>query len=226
MGKSTLCKKMVHDYIHEYIWSEFFDRVLWVPLRKLKGRSKPGYNLERFLSDEYFSESEDREDLTKALWRTIHHNKDRTLFILDGLDEVSQDLNSESSDFLQELLHQRLAIITSRPYGINQSAINDIDLTLEIISFYPDQVDEYIQKNAGDKIEEIQAFVKEHWIIQGLARIPIQLDALCYCWETSLSRSNNVKTMTTLYRAVERSLWNKDIEQLEKSPPRKASSAL
>jgi hypothetical protein len=46
VGKTTLCKKIVHDFTHGKIWKDLFSRVLWVPLRRLKGWSCSRYNLE------------------------------------------------------------------------------------------------------------------------------------------------------------------------------------
>lgn len=36
VGKTTLCKKIVYDYLYHAMWKDVFDWVLWVPLRKLK----------------------------------------------------------------------------------------------------------------------------------------------------------------------------------------------
>lgn len=38
VGKTTLCNKMVHDFLHGQTWGELFDRLLLIPLRKLKGK--------------------------------------------------------------------------------------------------------------------------------------------------------------------------------------------
>src|SRR5262249_668601 len=94
VGKTTLCKKSVHDYVTHGIWSELFDRVLWIPLRKLKGR-RGIYNLGELFYDEYFSQHPEGRSLSNALWRTLDANGDRSLFILDGLDEVSQVLDGD-----------------------------------------------------------------------------------------------------------------------------------
>jgi hypothetical protein len=55
VGKTTLCKKIVHDFIHRKMWHGLYDRILWVPLRNLKqaDRQKPGYNLGDLLIHEF-----------------------------------------------------------------------------------------------------------------------------------------------------------------------------
>ena len=54
IGKTTLCKKMVYDYIHNNMWVDLFDRLIWIPLRKLRNQLRPGYSLKELLYNEYF----------------------------------------------------------------------------------------------------------------------------------------------------------------------------
>jgi hypothetical protein len=62
----------------------------------------------------------------------------RTLFLLDGLDEVSQDIGNKSNifRFLEELLNQPNIIITSRLSGKLPPGLAAIDIELETIGFY------------------------------------------------------------------------------------------
>jgi HEAT repeat protein len=231
VGKTTLCKKIVHDFTYNRIWRDLFDRVLWVPLRNLKQdarRNIAGYNLGHLFRDEYFSQHFEGSSLAQVLWRTVEGaRRDRTLFILDGLDEVSQDLEGHMLHFFKELLDQPRVIITSRPHVVLPPGINPIDLELETIGFNPDQVNIYIKMAFGnlemggideidlEKPREIQAYLREHQLIQSLVRIPIQLDALCYTWDTFTSNSAP-QTMTAIYIAIEEGLWKKDIVRLQK----------
>lgn len=74
VGKTTLCKRMVYDFTHDTklhrSWAELFDRLLWVPLRRLKGRSGKSYNLGNLFHDEFFSQCKDEESrrLVGAIW--------------------------------------------------------------------------------------------------------------------------------------------------------------
>ncbi|KAL6904384.1 armadillo-type protein [Trichoderma evansii] len=228
VGKTTLCKKIVHEFT-QGTWSEWnnlFDRVLWVPLRNLKleeRRQQPAYDFEALLTHEFFSLPNNKPDFAKHLALSLETNSSKTLFLLDGLDEISQDLagNNSMSRFLNELLEQPNLIVTSRPSG---RLPLKLDLELEAIGFYPDQVKEYIKKTFTNPktteidektVDNIQSFLRDHWLIQGLVRIPIQLDALCYSWKDI--RSDMPETMTALYQAIEFSLWKKDIVRLEKT---------
>ena len=225
IGKTTLCKKMVYDYIHHNMWIDLFDRLIWIPLRKLRNQLKPGYSLKDLLYNEYFLDRMDGHLFADALWRVILESSARTLFILDGLDEVAQEFDPQTGQTLQNLLNQSHVIITSRPYRSSLEYMKPPDLKLETIGFYPKQANAYINKAIGNgAAREIQSFMQEHSLIQGLARIPIQLEAICYCWD---GISPDVPTtMTTLYQAIELSLWRKDAWNLTKVTDRDAAQQL
>ena len=223
VGKTTLCKKMVHEFArcseHFRKWHELFDRVLWVPLRRLKEWSPTQYDLEELFSHEYFAQQdrETRATLAKELRRIVE--KGRTLFILDGLDEIAQELTREDfkSEFLKSLLNQQNVAITSRPHASLPANVQPPDLELETIGFYPDQVKAYLQATSTDpkRVEDVQSYLQAHQLIQDLVRIPIQLDALCFTWD-NFHRKAVPQTMTAFYQAIEESLWKKDVLRIRK----------
>lgn len=217
VGKTTLCKKIIHDNLYDGRWAGSFCRLLWVPLRTLKGKSSSEYNLKDWLRAEYFRAG-DGDILAEAVRQAVDYpdKYGKTLFILDGLDEVSRELDSETSGLLRDLLNQPHVIITSRP-GTSLARFNNIDLELETVGFYPEQVQAYITKAVPDQEKEIQSFLEDRWLLQGLVRIPIQLEALCYSWDAGTANSGGAPTtMTTLYQAIERKLWKKDVVRLGK----------
>lgn len=227
VGKTTLCKKIVYEFTNKTWskWNELFDRVLWVPLRNLKlseRRKKAKYTFEHLFSHEFLLPT-NGQSLARALSRELDSKTNKTLFILDGLDEVSQDLIGDGSmpRFLAELLRQPNVVITARP---SAKPPPNLDLELETIGFGPDQVNDYIENTFTDletgginraKIDKVQSFLKERWLIQGLVRIPIQLDAFCYTWD-ELNPDAIPDTMTGMYNNIVQKLWNKDIERLAK----------
>ncbi|CEF84083.1 unnamed protein product [Fusarium graminearum] len=220
VGKTTLCKKMVHDFIRNKMWHETFDRVLWVPLRNLKQRAGLGYDLRTLFDHEFFRFSgehkkSDGTRFARELYKTL--TLGRTLFILDGWDEVAgTSKDDDMFAFLYELLSQPNVIITSRPSATLPHGI-DVDLELETIGFSPAQVDEYIEKTHGENVDELKAFLRSHQLVRGLVRIPVQLDAFCYCWgDIGSDREKKPETMTTLYQAIQTSLCKKDAARLEK----------
>jgi predicted NACHT family NTPase len=167
VGKTTLCKKIVYEFLNHGMWNDLFDLLLWVPLRKLKWKSSSAiYNMENLFYDEYFSQHAEGKNLAWAMWMSINKSPvQKTLFILDGLDEVSQEwsLGTPMNEFLSCLLAQPQVIITSRPQTLNQNDLESIDLELEKTGFLPEQVMAYVEKvHNKPTAEQIQTFIHSH----------------------------------------------------------------
>jgi hypothetical protein len=176
MGKTTLCKKIVYDFLHHQMWGKSFNRVLWIHLRSFKGRS----SLEELLNKEYFSMHMECECLVPALWKAIcNPNDERTLLILGGLDEALGEQNDSGTNLtesLKDLLNRHNVVITSWPYAVNLSGLRPFDLELETVGFHPDQVQAYLAKFVNDNspADRIQSFIESHWLVHGLVQIPTE----------------------------------------------------
>lgn len=219
VGKSTLCKKIVYDYIYHNMWLTIINRVIWLPLRQLKGRDMQKYNFKRLLYERYFNDgSQEGVLLADGLYAEIIKEESTTLFILDGLDEVLEDISSGESELLLSLLQKPRAIITTRPYAVDRTLIKNIDREVETIGFYKDQVGQYIKAVAPKIVDEVKAFLSTHPRVEELASIPVQLDAFCYIFERgTFDEGEGPQTMTELYNAIEQMMWKKDVVQLEKN---------
>ncbi|KAF9111580.1 hypothetical protein BGX27_004723, partial [Mortierella sp. AM989] len=214
IGKTTLCKKLVHLSLSGQ-WRDNFDGVLWLPLRELRSSFK-SRNFMDLLSEKYFSGYSDlkRMGLARTLFTQAENGK--VLFILDGLDELQTDDDRALKDFLSQLLRQQHVVITSRPSGVDKSILPTIDLELETIGFSPQNVKDYLQNVAPDMAKEVQDFIYRTPIIQGLVNIPVQLDAICYSWGSLPSNINEI-TITELYQVMVCKLWRKDAVRLGKT---------
>ncbi|KAJ5738243.1 hypothetical protein N7493_001398 [Penicillium malachiteum] len=174
------------------MWNSLFDRILWIPLRNFKLLPPDRVDLQEFFRVEYFRNTPtNKERFSRELCHQVHEARDqRTLFVLDGLDEVSEALGEghKHHDLLKELLNMPACIVTSRPRVILPDYCKyQFDLKLETIGFYPEQQ---------------------------LVRIPIQLDALCFIWEAdkrAVLGESKLETMTSIYQTIMRSLWRKDV---------------
>jgi hypothetical protein len=223
VGKTTLCKKIVHDFLYQGMWQEHFNILLWIPLRSLKGISSENSTLDDLFHRNFFSHLSQGRGLGSMLQGTVSNSvyRPKVLLILDGLDEVSQEWNSETPTYnlLLHLLNFPQVIITSRPYGMTL-AKGFFDLELEVVGFHAEQVEAYVQKLTShnpDKAASILAFVREHEVIEGLVRIPIQLDAVCYSWDQGFMGREGPRTMTSLYETLALKLWQKDALRLTDS---------
>ncbi|KAF5722109.1 NACHT LRR PYD domain-containing protein [Fusarium mundagurra] len=217
VGKTTFCKKAVHDFVQNQVWRQHFDRILWVRLRNLLSRDG-GHNLKDLFCDEFFSQHPKCSDLAGALRDACADPAGgKTLFLLDGLDEVWHLLQpgDDLARFVICLLNQPNVLALSRPSVPIRSGIQAFDLELEMIGFGTDQVYEYVKHMEPERHKEIQTFLSSRPLIQDLVRIPIQLDALCYGWDQV--HNHGPETMTDLYQSIEKGLWSKDIVRLGKS---------
>ncbi|KAK7996439.1 hypothetical protein PG989_004479 [Apiospora arundinis] len=211
VGKSTLCKRIVFDHIHKGMWDDIVDRVIWLPLRELKGRDPWTFGLQELLLARYFSGSEDKKLLVDALCDESDENESRTLFVLDGLDEMQGD----APDILKHLAGRPRVIITTRPHAYNTNVIQKLDREVETLGFNGSQVKEYIEKVMPGQATNVHAFLDTHPTVEGLMRIPVQLDAFCYSFEANDAiRTSAPRTMTELYVVIERVIWRKDVVYL------------
>lgn len=219
IGKTTLCKKIVHDFLQLRLWNDIFDRIFWLPLREIKANDKI-YDLGHLICEEYLYETPGKEALAKQVWTALAKAKfHRTLFLLDGLDEVSDEL-SQGHKLLGSLLNLPNIIVTCRPHMPLPMTLNtNFDLELETIGFYPHQVKEYVTRYfPSDQVKSAQilSYLEKHRLVQSLMRIPALLDALCWTWdeleEDEDFQENQVQTqtMTSIYKAIETKLWGKD----------------
>lgn len=224
VGKTTLCKKIVYDFYHLQQWNDRFRRLLWVPLRRLSNR-RGHYTLEDLLRQEYFGQHTSPDLMIAEMYRQCNKSDDaKTLFLLDGLDEIWQDrVHSDLDEFVQHLLNRPNVIITSRPSVQFLGGIDPFDIELETVGFYPTQVRQYVKSMEPRNASSILSFLDERPLIAGLVRIPIQLDALCFAWKDrsaiQSAGSSQPETMTDLYRAIEKGIWKKDAVALERIKP-------
>ncbi|MCX8567338.1 MAG: HEAT repeat [Glomeribacter sp. 1016415] len=222
VGKTTLSKKIVYEYTQKAQWRDRFDWLFWIPLRTLKGKST--CDLVTLFHETYFQSHPNGQALAKALETHINGPaKDKTLFVLDGWDEIAQEWGEHEpmSEFLKRLLNQPAVLITSRPY-VDLKQAQAMDLELETVGFSPENVITYLDNRdvmTALEAKEIKHFIQTNTFIQGLVNVPIQLDALCYSWDEIKRMQKEVPgamTVTALYQAMMNKLWRKDMLRLGK----------
>ncbi|CAO3569034.1 unnamed protein product [Mortierella alpina] len=219
VGKTTLCKKLVHAH-QTGLWKDRFDAVLWLPLRQIKAFKSR--TVEGLFREKFFTRGLDQEGAGLAHELAVSAQHGRVLFVLDGLDEVAKDSRCEEGaalkEFLRVLLLQQHVVITSRPSGLDRSLLPPtIDLELETIGFSAQNVQDFLSRVLKpEAIATVQNFIRQTPLIQGLVNIPVQLDVICYSWD-SLPTDGPTITMTGLYQLMVRKLWCKDALRLRKS---------
>ncbi|KAF9946612.1 hypothetical protein BGZ72_000184, partial [Mortierella alpina] len=218
IGKTTLCKKLVHAH-QTGLWRDCFDTVLWLPLRQLKAFKVR--TLEGLFREKFFIQGLDQEGVALAHALAVSAQQGRVLFILDGLDEIVSDTECAEGIALRSILNILLAqqhvVITSRPSGLDQSLLPSIDLELETVGFSQQNVSDFLTKVLQpEAARTVQVFIQQTPLIQGLVNIPVQLDVICFSWDL-LPKDGPAITMTGLYQLMVRKLWCKDALRLKKT---------
>ena len=191
IGKTTFCLKLAHDWGHGKIPAECsfpkFELVLLLKCRDIHE------DIMETISEQLLPE--DMEEKTKErLFDFIKdfHNQEKTLIILDGLDELPKD----SERYVDKLLQRRIlsfcyVLATSRQErGIDARKKYGFDILLEIKGFTESDSFEYIRKhfkNVGPlhlpKGESLIKEIKENTLLHALRNNPLNLLLLCVIYE-------------------------------------------
>ena len=174
--------------------------------------------------------------MAKQLLKNEFLNK--TLLLFDGLDEISHRWTREDDTlkFIESIICDAPnVIVTSRPQA-NIFDVGKFDLELETIGFTSNQINAYLENCIRDRnsISRIQALISKKPLVQGLLRIPIQLDAFCCTWSSRIPSSttetdgihpessggldeDDVSTMSALYQSITNELYRKDLDRLDRA---------
>ncbi|CAH3172029.1 unnamed protein product, partial [Porites evermanni] len=191
IGKTTFCLKLAYDWACGKIPAECsfpkFELVLLLKCRDIHE------GIMETISEQLLPE--DIEEKTKErLFCFIKdiHNQEKTLIILDGLDEVPQ----ESEHYVHKLLQRRIlsfcyVLATSRQErGIDVRKKFRFGILLEISGFTESDAFEYIRKhfrNVGPlhslKGESLIKEINENTLLHGLLDNPLNLLLLCVIYE-------------------------------------------
>ena len=191
IGKTTFCLKLAYDWAHGKIPSECsFPKCKLVLLLKCRDIHE---DIMETISEQLLPE--DIEEKTKErLFNFIKdiHNQEKTLIILDGLDELPKD----SERYVDKLLQRRIlsfcyVLATSRQErGIDVRKRYGFDILLEIKGFTESDAFDYIRKhfkNVGplhsSKGESLIKEMEENTLLHALRNNPLNLLLLCVIYE-------------------------------------------
>ena len=205
IGKTTFCRYVVHQWAKGDIWQQY-QLVVLIQLRFLTTSRYPSghsYLPVDFVKKEYFPyDTISDEDISHFKKQC---DKGQVLWILDGYDEIMQDIPEHLKDVLNHILKTQHHILTSRPYAIALP----YDVKMEVIGFMDDNIKEFVEQffdQTKDKIDSVQlqvdkllSFLKCNPRIWGIVHIPVNLELICGLWcNTSWSETTTL-TMTAVY---------------------------
>ena len=208
IGKTTFCLKLAYDWAHGKIPAECsfpkFEIVLLLKCRDIHE------DIMETISEQLLPE--DMEEKTKErLFDFIKdfHNQEKTLIILDGLDELPKD----SERYVDKLLQRRIlsfcyVLATSRQErGIDVRKRYGFDILLEIKGFTESDAFDYIRKhfkNVGplhsSKGESLIKEIQENTLLHALRNNPLNLLLLCVVYEDY--EGNLPSSRSELYQVI------------------------
>ena len=208
IGKTTFCLKLAYDWAHGKIPAECsfpkFEILLLLKCRDIHE------DVMETISEQLLPE--DMEEKTKErLFDFIKdfHNQEKTLIILDGLDELPKD----SERYVDKLLQRRIlsfcyVLATSRQErGIDVRKRYGFDILLEIKGFTESDAFDYIRKhfkNVGplhsSKGESLIKEIQENTLLHALRNNPLNLLLLCVIYEDY--EGNLPSSRSELYQVI------------------------
>ena len=204
IGKSTFCRHVAYQWAIGSYWAQY-ELLALIPLRQLTtDRYPPGreYSLIDVIKKELFPldlTAKENEELTQQF------DAKKTLWILDGYDEIVQTTPSHLQTLLEKLRKTPHHIITSRPYFNTLS----YQVQMEIIGFTDENIKNYVHnffyqmqdeiEDAPLKSERLVEFLKSNPNIWGVAHVPVNLELICSLWSDHEWSETQQLTITRLY---------------------------
>lgn len=188
IGKSTFCQNIAYQWAHGKLWQDKFEAIFCVPLRKLQNIQVE--NTSSFLFRLCCQETSE-EVYSSHIADFINENKDRVLFILDGLDEVVLP-----NKIVSELMAYPYWIITSRSHAAQNV---EADSIIENIGFAPKTIETYIKKAFPLNGSSIFGNIGQNPVLVSLCHVPINLELICSILQKPNCKLSSIHSMASLY---------------------------
>ena len=178
-GKTTLVKRMCHDWSNGS-FAQDSKAVIQVVLRSLPKRDKLA------IEDMVLTSVADEKEAADIAQYVRNYQGDGVLFILDGFDEISEEMRQSS--IVRDILEGRLApkasfLITSRPISA-QSLYKLVDRRIEVTGFGEHEVEKYVTDYfaASDVAvgKKLISTLRSRPTIRSLCYVPLLLLMVCF----------------------------------------------
>ena len=146
MGKTTYCQKLAHDWsVGEIPPDASFPKGEILLLLKCRDMHMKTANIEEAIDDQLLPQDAGKKE-KEDFFHFIRSNQSRVLLVLDGLDELRQELLPCIQPLIQgKIFSNTFLVLTARhEAGIRQRRY--CDTLLEIIGYTNDDADSYIKK--------------------------------------------------------------------------------
>ena len=144
MGKTTYCQKFAYDWSVEDISPEAcFPKVKMLLL--LKCRDMKTANIEEAIVDQLLPLDADKKE-KENFFRFIRCNQSRILLVLDGLDELSENLFEGLLPLIQRRIFSDTYLMLTARHEAGMKVRRHCDTLLEIVGYTSKDTNSYIRK--------------------------------------------------------------------------------
>ncbi|CAF1422781.1 unnamed protein product [Didymodactylos carnosus] len=152
IGKTTFCRYVAYRWANGTIWPQYKPIFLIPPRRLTESRYPPlssgiSYSRIDLVEKECFHHALSDKD---KIYLREPFDKSQVLWLLDGYDEIVQNVPAHLQYLFEQLLNTPHHILTSRPYSNKLS----YDVIMEITGFTDDNIHEYSACEALGKLGE------------------------------------------------------------------------
>ncbi|XP_078381804.1 uncharacterized protein LOC144664463 isoform X9 [Oculina patagonica] len=144
MGKTTYCQKLAYDWSVEDISPEASFPIVKI-LLLLKCRDMKTANIEEAIDDQLLSQDSDKRE-KENFFQFIRCNQSRILLVLDGLDELRQDLFQGFLPMIQGKVFCNTFLMLTARHEAGMKVRRHCDTLLEIVGYTREDTDNYITK--------------------------------------------------------------------------------
>ena len=146
MGKTTYCQKLAHDWsLGEIPPDASFPGVEILLLLKCRDMHLKTANIEEAIDDQLLPQDAGKKE-KEGFFHFIRSNQSRILLILDGLDELPQELLPCIQSLIQGKIFSNTFLVLTARHEAGIRLRRYCDTLLEIIGYTNDDVDSYIKK--------------------------------------------------------------------------------
>ena len=183
MGKTTYCKKLVHDWatgkpVVDDCFPKF-ETVLLLKCRDIKS------NIWEAIDDQLLP-LDIQEDIREKFFLFIRHNQSNVLLVLDGLDEVPASKLPEFSKIIEGRVLPKCHLVATSRHEAGMKVRRYCDTILEIQGFTKEGVENFIRKyfkNMMDLTHKLLFKLRKDKSLRELTANPLNTALLCLLCE-------------------------------------------
>ncbi len=222
MGKTTYCQKLAYDWSLDDIAPDAsFPKSEMLLLLKCRDMKMENASIEKAIDDQLLPQDTDKKE-KENFFQFIRCNQSRILLILDGLDELRQDLFQGFLPLIQGKVFSNTLLMLTARHEAGMKVRRYCDTLLEIVGYTDEDADSYITKyfsnhedpNLANKV--IEKFNSDRELRE-LTSNPLNTALLCLVCEDTRGKFPSNKTK--LYHELVSCALRRDFAKKNKRVP-------